>query len=604
MAAKKKNLQNSKIRKLFFSAFIPLMTLALAAGGFFYKMTSTIIEYYVKSETSATMEKVSALTLEILKPATINLNNLAEFAGFIDDVNSIDGITKAFANGTPGSKVFYFATEVPRQEPKGIFSYSGDWTPPDEWDPRTRSWYINAKNSPAGTLIFTDPYIDSADGEITATISLGSYTPEGHFIGVAGADFSLTRIADIIDNAEITKNSIVSIITSAGSYIATTDSTKTLDDNYFESAASYIPPKEEFLNGIEADVNFTKKNFYGVVQIAGTPWYVVLEGPLADYKGTLEMVINFALVVMLVFSFIASIGNLITVKNVRKNDREIGTRLFDETQNLVVASKETSATSQDQSAAVKEIVATMEDSNALSENISNKIKDVSKVAMKTSGDVADGVASIEKNVEQLHAIFDANQQTIEGMKILSEKIESIWDIVSLINNVADQAKIIAFNAELEATSAGEAGKSFRIVANEIRRLSDGIIDGTKEIKEKITEIQHSSDSLILASESGTEKINAGYDNAKDLGFKFASIKSSSEITATSAQDITEIIQQQAIASEQILIALKQISAGVESFTVATGNISNSAENLRELSEELNSSIQVGASKNESQEISE
>ncbi len=274
----------------------------------------------------------------------------------------------------------------------------------------------------------------------------------------------------------------------------------------------------------------------------------------------------------------------------RNREHELGAKLFLETQNLAVATKETAASSQDSSAAVKEIVATMEDSNSLSENISQKIQDVSKIAQKTSRDVTEGVASIEKNVAQLHAIFDANQQMINGMKTLGERIESIWDIVTLINSIADQAKIIAFNTELEVASAGEAGEPFRIVATEIRRLSDGIIDGTKEIKEKITEIQKSSDSLILASESGTEKINAGYENAKELGERFESIQSSSEITATSAQDITEIIQQQAIGSEQILIALKQIAGGVENFNAATENISKSAENLRGISEDLNNQM--------------
>ena len=274
-------------------------------------------------------------------------------------------------------------------------------------------------------------------------------------------------------------------------------------------------------------------------------------------------------------------------REIRKKEHEMGARLFEEAQNLAVSAKETAATSQDSSAAVKEIVATMEDTNDLSENISKKIKDVSSVANMTSSDVVEGFAQIELNVKQLHEIFDANQQTIDGIKNLSEKIESIWDIVTLINNVADQAKIIAFNAELEASSAGEAGKSFRIVANEIRRLSDGIIDGTREIKEKITEVQHSSDSLILASESSTAKINAGYENARDLDEKFESIKKSAEITAKSADDIADIIQQQASASEQVLIAIKEIASGVESFTVATDNISSAAENVSKISEDLN-----------------
>lgn len=329
-------------------------------------------------------------------------------------------------------------------------------------------------------------------------------------------------------------------------------------------------------------------------------WYIFATAPASAGKDSgISILMIITIAIVLVFAtFVIIIAKLNDVMvrirasrekelAVAQKERKIGERLFEEAQNLVVATKETAATSQDSSAAVKEIVATMEDSNVLSENISTKIKDVSSIANQTSSDVTEGVQQIEQNVAQLHEIFDANQQTIDGIKILSEKIESIWDIVTLINNVADQAKIIAFNAELEASTAGEAGKSFRIVANEIRRLSDGIIDGTREIKEKINEIQHSSDSLILASESGTEKINAGYENARGLEAKFANIRSSAEITATSADGIAEIIRQQASASEQILIALKEISAGVENFTVATDNISLASENVRKISEDLN-----------------
>ena len=322
-------------------------------------------------------------------------------------------------------------------------------------------------------------------------------------------------------------------------------------------------------------------------------WYLISTAPRsAGHTGnTMILLIVLIFVQLIISTFVIIISKLSTVmaqiRASQKKEREMGEKLYEEAQNLVVSTKETAATSQDSSAAVKEIVATMEDSNVLSENISSKIKDVSSVANKTSADVKLGVAKIEQNVQQLHEIFSANKQTIEGIKTLSEKIESIWDIVTLINNVADQAKIIAFNAELEASTAGEAGKSFRIVANEIRRLSDGIIDGTREIKEKINEIQHSSDTLILASESSTEKINTGYENARGLGESFESIKNSAEITAASALDITEIIQQQTTASEQILVALKEISGGVENFTVATDNISNAAENVRKISEDLN-----------------
>ena len=283
--------------------------------------------------------------------------------------------------------------------------------------------------------------------------------------------------------------------------------------------------------------------------------------------------------VLIVFILLVFFG-IFRIHLLHSNEKQVGISILEEIQNLAASSKENAVTAQDQSTAVKEIVATMEDNTALSEDISQKIKEVSGVATKTSGDVSEGVSYIEENVNQLMEIAATNQSTISGIKALGDKIANIWDIVTLINSVADQAKIIAFNAELEASSAGEAGRNFHIVATEIRRLADGIIDGTKEIKDRITEIQKSSDRLILASESGTEKIQVGVDNAKNLEERFANIRNASESTADSAEKITTIIKQQALASEQILLTLKQISAGVENFTAATEHISQISENLR------------------------
>ena len=283
--------------------------------------------------------------------------------------------------------------------------------------------------------------------------------------------------------------------------------------------------------------------------------------------------------VLIVFVLLVFFG-IFRIHLLHSNEKRVGISILEEIQNLAASSKENAVTAQDQSTAVKEIVATMEDNTALSEDISQKITEVSGVATKTSGDVSEGVSYIEENVKQLMEIAATNQSTISGIKALGDKIANIWDIVTLINSVADQAKIIAFNAELEASSAGEAGRNFHIVATEIRRLADGIIDGTKEIKDRITEIQKSSDRLILASESGTEKIQVGVDNAKNLEERFANIRNASESTADSAEKITTIIKQQALASEQILLTLKQISAGVENFTAATEHISQISENLR------------------------
>ena len=341
----------------------------------------------------------------------------------------------------------------------------------------------------------------------------------------------------------------------------------------------------QWLDG-ELKTYLDKKNYFAVCKIGITPWFIVVEGPVLDFKGTLSNVIIIFEIFMFIFSIVVSLVNINTISKMRKGEQKLASQLFEDAQNLVVSSKENSAIAQDQNAAVKEIVATMEDNTALSENISQKIKDVSGVAIKTNNIVAEGVSFIEANMKQLQEIADTNLSTINGIKDLGEKIENIWSIVSLINSVADQAKIIAFNAELEANNTNSSGKNFHIVANEIRRLADGIIESTKEIKSKITEIQESSDDLILASENGTEKIQSGVENAKNLETRFTSIKNASEITAESAENITTIIQQQTSASEQILITLKQIAAGVSSFSMATEAISSASENLKTVATEL------------------
>ena len=348
-----------------------------------------------------------------------------------------------------------------------------------------------------------------------------------------------------------------------------------------------ISEAQENVNNGDGLYNFSvNSSELGVIRyLPSYGWYLIATAPIkAGKQKGLSTLLVFIVLIQIIFSiFVIFISKLRAMMETAKIASH---SLVEETQNLAISSKETAATAQDQSAAVKEIVATMEDNTALSENISQKIKDVSKIAGKTNVDVNEGVSFIEENVRQLQEIASTNNNTISGIRNLGDKIENIWDIVTLINSVADQAKIIAFNAELEASSAGESGKNFHIVATEIRRLADGIIDGTKEIKDKINEIQETSDTLILESETGTEKIQSGVENAKNLEEKFRSIKNASEITAESADKITTIIQQQAVASEQILVTLKQISSGVENFSSATENISKASQNLKVIAEEL------------------
>ncbi len=270
--------------------------------------------------------------------------------------------------------------------------------------------------------------------------------------------------------------------------------------------------------------------------------------------------------------------------------------LFDSVQSLSVSNQEINATSNQQAAAVKEIVTTMEDSDSLSKSIAIRVREVAKISNQTRTVVQTGFDTVQTSLDKMEEIKGSNSETITGIRSLGERIENIWEIVNIINGIADQTKIIAFNAELEASAAGEAGKNFQIVATEIRRLADSTMTSTNEIKTKINEIQHSSDNLIIASEEGTEHIRKGGELSGEIRKIFEDVLSSAEISAESAEQIASSINQQVGAFEQILQTLKQISEGIDNFVVSIKSTTTSSVKLKEMAEGLNdmvSGYQVG-----------
>ncbi|MCR5620229.1 MAG: methyl-accepting chemotaxis protein [Treponema sp.] len=566
---------------LFLGTFLPILIVTITAGATLFSLSTSLTKRHAQSEAKAAGQKLKTDILAFIDPVIAGCEDFASFAKIRHDTESIDDLIHAIGSNLPYSASAYYGTKISRFEQGGLYFDSTDWVPPDDWQMSDEPWYAPCLNA-RGKVLFNDPVFDIMTKTLCATV--GKSVPLGDQEGVFAVDLQLSVLTDIMSSISISERGKVFLVLSDGTYLTNPDENKVSVANYLSDSALSRPASEYFDGTTKAFVE--KGQYYAVVPIEAAGWYIVAEGPISDFTGgTVSMIIIFELILS-VFAVVSSLLNIGMIKRMRRGEQELGRNIYSESEGLVAYSRETAETAQNQSAAVKEIVATMEDCTALSEDISRQITDVSSLAVKTKGDVADGVELIADNVAQLREIAEANTITIDGIKELGDKITNIWDIVTLINSVADQAKIIAFNAELEASSAGEAGKNFHIVATEIRRLADSIIDGTKEIKGKISEIEKSSDGLILMSENGTSKIEKGVASARTLEERFASMKNASEITAESAGNITSIIRQQTSATEQILITLKQISAGVESFTKATAHISAASESLKGIAKGL------------------
>ncbi|MDR1955284.1 MAG: methyl-accepting chemotaxis protein [Treponema sp.] len=266
--------------------------------------------------------------------------------------------------------------------------------------------------------------------------------------------------------------------------------------------------------------------------------------------------------------------------------REIAKTIRDSIHEISVSSKDIWTTANSQAASVEEIASTIDESAKIATDIADKTGSVATIAAKMENDVLTGFSVLKNNVKKMGDIKEKNDGVITGIVLLGNKITKIRDIVRIINTITDQTKVIAFNAALEAASAGETGKRFAVVAGEVNRLADDIANLTKQIKEQVEEIQNSSSSLIISSEEGADKIAEGYKLIKDLEDIFNEIRSGAEITSNQAQTITVSTQKQRKSSEQITIAISDISRGLNNFLHSTEVATSSAERLTELASTL------------------
>lgn len=283
------------------------------------------------------------------------------------------------------------------------------------------------------------------------------------------------------------------------------------------------------------------------------------------------------------FSFNHYLANQIIsmLRGILFQTEQFGKTIAESSSDLMRIANETESTSVEQSTGIKKIVSTMENATNLSHNIENRIIEVTEIAKKTVEKVNRGSELLEESLASITAIADSNEVTIQGIRNLNEKINSIWEIANIIDSISDQTKIIAFNAELEATTNTGESKSFKNVANEIRRLANSTMDSTREIKSKIGAVQKSSDQLIKASQKSTELIKKESSLSIKLEDKFTNINNSARYNSTSSNEIKYLVEQQTKAFDQIVNTLHQISTSVQGFSKSTRFLIETSRNLQE-----------------------
>ncbi|MBA4372716.1 MAG: hypothetical protein C0402_07600 [Thermodesulfovibrio sp.] len=228
---------------------------------------------------------------------------------------------------------------------------------------------------------------------------------------------------------------------------------------------------------------------------------------------------------------------------------------------LSVTVSQYAAVASEESASISEITSTTEELSASSTQIADHARAVVDTAQKTWEDTKKGATAIESMIMKMSEIHANSQKSAAEIVDLGRKSKEITKVMEIINSIADHTKLLAFNAALEASSAGEAGKRFGVVAAEIRRLADSVTESTSEIEAKINEIQEAVNNLTVASEKSSQGIEQGMEYSFQAASLLSEIVDAAHTTMDSAKQISLSTQQQKTANSQVVIALREIMQG-------------------------------------------
>lgn len=260
--------------------------------------------------------------------------------------------------------------------------------------------------------------------------------------------------------------------------------------------------------------------------------------------------------------------------------------LANSTEDLAVSTREISITGNQQAAAVREIVATMEDAQTLLDKIAQKSTSVREDSNATARKAEGGMASVREALKRLEAVIGRINESINLMTNLSDQFGSISDIVKLIESIATQIRIIAFNASLEAVAAGDAGKNFMIVADEVKRLSDSTMASVKNIRSKVSSIVSTSDSMVKVARQDYMALEQSWDIASGIGETLSGITTEANSSAMATAEIDASIAEESAAFRQIVQSLKEISSGVNNFVESSSHTSETTAKINDIAEQL------------------
>ncbi|MFP4544938.1 MAG: methyl-accepting chemotaxis protein [Candidatus Kapaibacterium sp.] len=279
-----------------------------------------------------------------------------------------------------------------------------------------------------------------------------------------------------------------------------------------------------------------------------------------------------------------SLGSLISKVSVSVEQVAAASAQISQTaESLAAASQEQSAQADEVASAVEQMSRTVTD-NAMSAGKTAQMAENNGSIAKEGGIV------VKQTVTKMKDIAEVVKNSASSISKLGESSKHIGEIISVIDDIADQTNLLALNAAIEAARAGEQGRGFAVVADEVRKLAERTTEATKQIADMIKGIQKETAEAVVVMNKGTEEVNSGIELADKAGASLDEIMSSTS-------ELMEMISSIAAASEEQSATSEQISKNVVSISKVTAEsaqrieeVALAADELRNLTENLTNMV--------------